>query len=305
MERVIGLATGRLQKIYGDREAIAIAARAGAQALDFDTSSSRIWNYQLPESVYARSEDEICSYFEELRRYAESLGLTFGQTHGRISGYKGNREYDDALIRNARLDCLAAKTLGAPTVIIHSVSSSFFGKDAPKEMMHDLNADLFLKIIPFAKEHGIRIASETFGTSSKTNDCEFFGHLAELQRSYERVTAVGDNARYMSYCMDTGHSNIAARYPGNPSLPDAIRALGKNISTLHLHDNDGISDQHKPPRTGTIDWHSVLDALDEIGYRGNYNLEVGLLCFGDGFEIETAEFSVKLMRHLLKEHYGA
>ena len=37
-----------------------------------------------------------------------------------------------------------------------------------------------------------------------------------------------------------------------------------HISTLHLHDNDTLTDQHKPPMTGCIDWNDVLDALDEV-----------------------------------------
>ena len=56
--------------------------------------------------------------------------------------------------------------------------------------------------------------------------------------------------------------------------------------------------------TGTINWRDVFDALDEIGYSGNYNMEMVLQCFGKGFAVETAEFAVKLMRYLLRERYG-
>jgi hypothetical protein len=74
MEKRISLSTGRLQRLYGDREALTIAKRIGADAVDFDTQASR-WDYRRPDSVYARSDDEICSYFEELRRHAAANGL--------------------------------------------------------------------------------------------------------------------------------------------------------------------------------------------------------------------------------------
>ncbi len=140
MEKRISLSTGRLQRLYGDREALAIAKCIGADAVDFDTQASR-WDYRRPDSVYARSEDEICSYFDDLRRHVDAIGLEIGQTHGRIQGFKNVKEEDDALI-------------------------------------------------------------------------------------------------------------------------------------------------------------------DEVGYDGTYNMELNLACFGTGFEIETAEFSVKLLRHMLAEHYG-
>lgn len=46
------------------------------------------------------------------------------------------------------------------------------------------------------------------------------------------------------------------------------------------------------------------DALDEMGYNGIYNTELALRHFGKDFQIETAEFAVKLMRYILKERYG-
>lgn len=304
MDKKISLSVGRLQRVYGDREALNIAKRAGFDAVDFDTCASR-WDYRRPDSVFARSDDEIASYFADLRRHADAIGLEIGQTHGRITGFRNRKDEDDALIENARLDCLAANALGAPTVIIHSVTTIHMGADADPALMHDLNYDMFSRILPHAKRYGVGIASETFGDATGLGCCDFFGNLKELVASYERVTRDGDNAKYMSYCVDTGHSHKATRFEGNPSSADVIRALGKEISTLHLNDNDTFSDQHKLPKTGTIDWHDVFDALDEVGYAGNYNMELNLAWFGQGFLVETAEFAAKLLRYLLKEHYGA
>lgn len=149
----------------------------------------------------------------------------------------------------------------------------------------------------------IIIATETFGDAVKFNSCDFFGNINEFIITYNRVSAVKDFEKYFKICVDTGHSNKAMRF-GNPTPADVIRMLGKNIVALHLNDNDTFTDQHKIPRTGTIDWDDVLNALDEIGYDGIYNMELALSHFGKDFEIEEAEFAIKVMRKILKDHYG-
>ena len=65
-----------------------------------------------------------------------------------------------------------------------------------------------------------------------------------------------------------------------------------------------ITDQHKIPKTGCIDWDDVFAALDEVGYTGVYNMELNLRHFGEDMMEETAAFAVKVMRNILKERYG-
>ena len=91
---------------------------------------------------------------------------------------------------------------------------------------------------------------------------------------------------------------------GNPKPADVIRRLGKNIVCLHLNDNDTLTDQHKIPAMGTIDWNDVFDALDEIDYNGYYNMELNLATYGLGFVEETSAFAIKMMNNLLRNKYG-
>ena len=87
---------------------------------------------------------------------------------------------------------------------------------------------------------------------------------------------------------------------GHASVGDVIRMLGSLVEVLHLHDNDGIKDQHKMPKTGVLDWADIISALGEIGYGGCYNLEVMLKHFGVELMEDEAAFSVKIMRNMLK-----
>ncbi len=302
MKHKVSFSCGGLQADYGDIRAIEIAKELSADGVDFDLDR---YDYRNEKCIYSKSEDEIIAHFTAVKKRADELGIAIPQTHGRGLGFMNKPEEDEALVKNARLDLMCSKILGAPVCVIHSVTSIWMGLDADPALMRKLNFDMYCQIMPFAKEFGVKVAFETFGdaTVRGVNGCDFFGDPKEFLASYNKVGAVEDYKDYLTICVDTGHTNKATRF-GHMKPADIIRVLGPNISILHLHDNDTLTDQHKPPMTGCIDWQDILKALDEIGYDGYYNLEMALGRFGNELKIETADFGMKIMRNLLKNYYG-
>ena len=300
MKKKIGISLFNLQSLYGDIRALEIAKEIGADAVDFMTDHHSV---SKNDSIYGKCDDEIFEYFLEIGNRAKELGIEISQTHGRLRICKNDPELDRICLEDARRDLLAAKALGSPVVVMHGVATGAMGPDTPPQVMRDLNYELFNKILVYAKQYGVKIATESLGDSPIYNCRDFFGSAEEFKATFDRICADGDNSEYFTICIDTGHVHKATRFD-QPKVGDVIRMMGKGISCLHLHDNDTLKDQHKPPFTGSIDWNDVLGALDEVGYNGVYNLEVNLPCFGKGFEIETAAFSVKLFRHALNQRYG-
>ena len=200
---------------------------------------------------------------------------------------------------------MACNDLEAKYCVVHSITTIHLGPDAPKELMHSLNFDLFNRCIAEAKKYGVIIASETFGNASKYDCCDFFGNINEFRKSYNDICSVGDNKEYMAICMDTCYSNKAMRFYNNLTPAEVIRMLGNDIKVLHLNDNDTLTDQHKMPLTGCIDLNYVFDALDEIGYDGVNNMGLNLAAIGGkGLGIESDDYTIKVMRNLLKNRYG-
>jgi sugar phosphate isomerase/epimerase len=74
----------------------------------------------------------------------------------------------------------------------------------------------------------------------------------------------------LGICLDTGHAHMRRDLP----LADQIFAIGGYLHYIHAHDNNKIDDQHLLPMTGSIDWTSVFEALNEIKYTGSFCLEV-------------------------------
>ena len=303
MQRKIGLSIGGLQFRYGDEKALEMAALSGADGVDFGTYGGR-WDYKREDFWYALPDDELFERVSDLRKKAESLGIEVFQTHGRIKGFRGDAEEDADILENARRDLIVAKALGAPVCVMHGVATGRVGKDADPVWVRDLNFDMFNKILVYAKQYDVKVATETFGDALDGEVCDFFGNCHEFIPSFDRIAAEGDNAKYFTACMDTGHTNKAMRFGENPSAGEFIRRLGSRLGILHLNDNNGMTDQHDIPFTGTVDWTDVLNALDEVGYNGPYNMELNLMTFGKPLAQEMMNFSVKVMRNMLHEHYG-
>lgn len=301
--RKISISTPALQRNFGDFGALDVAKKAGADAIDFDISS---YSYKKSGCMYSKSEDEILEYYTSLKKHADDIELEIGQTHGRILGpIVGNEEHNDEELKNARLDCMVTKALGAPVTVFHPCCTKRNGKDADQAELRRLTHESFCKYLPCARECGVTIAIETCGTVAQQGGCmDFYGNIYELLTSYNKLCAVEDFSKYLKLCVDTGHTNMTRAY-NFPTAGDTIRIFGgKNLAALHMHDNNIARDLHQMPLVGAIDWDDVLTALDDIGYTGNYNLEVSLGYFGKALVADTAEFVVKVFKNMLYEKYG-
>jgi sugar phosphate isomerase/epimerase len=94
----------------------------------------------------------------------------------------------------------------------------------------------------FAKQRGVTIALEnTPGELATPANLRHF--IAETRLTDVRV------------CLDIGHAHLE-----DGVLP-SIEAVRDLVVTAHVHDNNGLKDEHLPPFEGTIDWKAVLAAL--------------------------------------------
>jgi sugar phosphate isomerase/epimerase len=66
----------------------------------------------------------------------------------------------------------------------------------------------------------------------------------------------------MGMCFDIGHANTTGQIP-------ELLEMAKDFANIHVHDNDGAYDQHRPLGKGNIDF----SALKHISYWGNHIIE--------------------------------
>jgi len=69
-------------------------------------------------------------------------------------------------------------------------------------------------------------------------------------------------------CLDTGHAHLMG------GAPEAAELLSGYITTTHVHDNRGRTDDHLVPFDGTIDWPAAMTAIQKVGYDQTLLFEI-------------------------------
>ena len=90
-----------------------------------------------------------------------------------------------------------------------------------------------------------------------------------LGRDSDEILAMLAYDDRLRVCLDTNHIF-------RESEVDFIHKIGKKIATTHISDRDEINERHWWPGEGILDWVAILDALDEIGYEGDWIYECSL-----------------------------
>lgn len=296
MSKKISISCHALQCKYGDVEAIEIAAAAGFDGVDFNVEGYAFQPYPTKLDL---PEDELEEYFGAVRKKADECGIKIYQTHNLCGKcYNGDPENDKKVLYWAERGLRINQILGCPLTVVHPIGISHYGgKDASYELVRKENQRMFADIIPYAEKYGITIAMESFGVGAhKTGEQypDMFADPEKMMREYEDM-----KTENKAFCFDSGHTNCATQF-GFMKPEEFVRYFGERIKMLHLHDNDGIHDQHLVPRQGgTIDWPAVFEALEEIGYDGYYNYEIGLR-YGDSLK-DAVNFLGKYLREFTEK----
>lgn len=69
-------------------------------------------------------------------------------------------------------------------------------------------------------------------------------------------------------CLDTGHSFLTGK------LLERVHLFGPRLIMAHIHDNNGVYDDHLPPGNGKLPWPELLQTLEKIGFAGPLVLEI-------------------------------
>ena len=240
-------------KHVGHEKAIEYIAKAGFDAFDFSMAEMADYDgYIVPENGSPLRGNEYLKFVRHLRHIAEDNGIHCNQSHAPDPSYIP----EVSCWFNRAIECTAE--MGGKICVIHP--DNYKG---PEE-----NAEMFIELLPFAKEHGVKIAVENMWNYDLEAQHVLPAACSHHDDFLAHIKAVNDD--YLVACVDVGHAEIQGL---NTSAVQMIRTLGSHVQALHLHDTDRINDNHQVPFSMNIDFEAIVRALKDVDYKGYFTLE--------------------------------
>ena len=244
----------------GYERSFELVGQAGFDAMDFPLYREK--------SRLELVSDSSGSFYSDLRKKAEESGLSIGQTHAPFGYREDDGSTFESILSIYERAATATAELGAKHMVVHPIKFENCVGGYRREECFELNLRLFEKLVPTLEECGVTALLENMFLT-KING-EFKKLYPTIYSSAEELARAADAlGPSFGVCLDSGHALITGT-----DIPDACRLLGERLLALHLHDNTGDRDDHLIPYFGKVPFEKMLDALKEIGYKGNINFEV-------------------------------
>lgn len=195
---------------------------------------------------------------------AKKLDFQFVQAHAPAFHFRKN--FENGLKGTIR-SIEACGMLGIKNMVIHSALFPEFKYPDDAQGYFKANEPFFRALIPAMEKHDVRILFENTTIKHCGDNCYFPILGKDLNAFIDYM-----NHPLFGAAWDVGHANM----DGIDHYTE-IMDMKDNLKALHIHDNDGITDQHTAPFIGTMDYDSLMRGLIESGYNGYFTLEA------DGF----------------------
>lgn len=274
----ITLTTGRLISYENPEEGFKKISSAGIDGLDFSLdmllTSGQIEKGDF-SGFFSQSLNEILSYADKCKEIAKNNNLEILQVHAPFQLYVyGKDEINNKCYEVLEKSFAFCSRLNVKYIVVHPINIAYtYGH----EEEYRVNIEYYSKMIPLIKKYGVVVCLENmFSSINRVIREAVCSDVIETVKYIDTLNSMAGFEAF-GFCVDVGHYQLLGK-----NMRKAITTLGNRIKVLHLHENDGISDNHGLPFMYTrlwginpvIDWDEVLTALHDIGYQGTINFEL-------------------------------
>lgn len=248
---------GSIAKVMGEERAIEAVAKAGFDAWDLSMFDMCTYNGDIEltvDSQHPLGQPGYVRYAQKLKKIGEDNGIICNQSHAPFPSFFNGME---TYLKRA-IECTAEA--GGDICVIHPCNN----KSAEE------NAEMYMRLLPFAKDYGVKIATENMWDWDNEANRAGFAACATAESFKAHLDAVDDD--YFVACLDIGHAEMMG---DSVSAEEMVLKLGDKLQALHIHDNDRWHDSHQIPFSMDIDFEKVVKALKTIDYKGYFTLEAG------------------------------
>jgi len=195
----------------------------------------------IADKKFTKTQGAISKQVKYFKKYnIELSSLHMRYEEGELPNFWVNNKIGDKLESNLKKDLKIAKKYGFKCVVVHL-----------KGEYSDIGVNRINRLLKIAREINVPLAIENI-------DCQ--------DLFIKVMDSIDDD--YLKFCYDSGHNNCF-----DPEY-NYLSKYGDRLVALHLHDNDGLNDDHTLNRLGNIDWDKISLSLSQCP---NVNLDYELL----------------------------
>ena len=204
---------------------------------------------------------ENCEYYiQSLIETAKERDIKFVQAHSPMGEPITKDENYERFIWATKKCIEVCARLGIKNLVVHSG----YEKGMSKEETLEKNKEFYLDILKDAEKYDVNILTENFNKIC-VEGYYWIDNVYDMKELIEYI-----NHPFLGACFDTGHANLQKE-----SIREQINVLGRYIKAIHVHDNMGDEDAHRPLWCGTLDIDSLMEGLTDINYKGYFTFESG------------------------------
>ena len=241
----------------GDEECVRMLARAGFDAID--------WSFfEMTEGKGVWCTDGWREHALALRAAADEAGVGFSQAHAPFPSSNGTLPFDEVIVQRIVRSMEVASVLGVKNIVVHPKQHLYYPKN--QQQLFDENVAFYKELMPHAQRLNITVCTENMWQRDVNRNYIIGSVCAAPEEFCALIDAVGDP--HLAACLDVGHSALTGW-----DIPDTIRALGKRLHALHIHDVNYVRDCHTLPYQESLPWEDIMAALGQAGYAGDFTFE--------------------------------
>ena len=187
---------------------------------------------------------------------AASRGLTLPVCH--LPFYMPNPDDAPAMAQFTRTQLMgldAAAMLKIPCAVIHPIVRH--SSQRKRRAWLDENLSYLAPICERAARLGVTLAIENMAGvpyAHAPDETVYGSRAADVRLLADRLDT--------GICWDFGHAHLSRLCQSAE-----LATVGDRLHMIHIHDNDGIHDNHRIPFEGSLDWNDALRGLRDIDFH--------------------------------------
>ena len=255
-------------------ETYRIISRAGFDSVDYNMDNA-LTASEIRSGVrtewFTGKEDDLYRFIGPAYDAIIRNGLVVNQIHAPFPAYTGNEEMDRYVLDALKMTMKGASFMDCRYAVVHEGFPPFEWRMAKKDI-REWNIRFYSELIEEASRNNVIICLENlFSNYSRHGSVKSYGgecaDMDEAASYIEELNGIAGEERF-GFCLDIGHANLMGK-----RIYDAIMRIAPYLKVLHVHDNNGLSDQHLFPYNGNIIWEDFTDGIRDSGYKGAISFE--------------------------------